>query len=189
MTVSPRRMKHFVALLASLSLAHAAPVTQNALHEGICKDLATLENIPDPSRSQVVAATARLLDRHLSFEPDGRIVSIYQTGEAQWEIEWRQLTIRHIAHLAAQPDDPANGIIARFRAHLTSQAHRRRSLADLQWSPWRPTDYVRFPAWIDIVITSTGPVAEAPATLLGFIPPTPTPPVASLRIPPSQPHR
>ena len=183
MIVLSGRMKHLVALLASLGLASAAPTAQDALRGGLREDLATLDAVSEIDRALVVSAAARLLERHLAFLPEGRAAAVYQAGESQWEIEWRDLTIRHIAPLPILPGDAANGVTARFRAHLTSTSHRRRALADLAWSDWRATDYGRFPTWLDIAFTSTGPVAEAPATLRGFHPLPQAGSVASLATP------
>jgi hypothetical protein len=97
-------------------------------------------------QSEVTTASTALLSAAMNIRPDGTARTTHQVGNFSTRIEFKGLAIHEIVKLPVTEADAAKGIIRRYQARLTCQAHRIWDGPMATWSEWRENSYGFFPS-------------------------------------------
>lgn len=149
-----------VVLLILASVACGQTNLSKLLEQGLTEAATSLTYVPADEKQEVLAATAALLARHVTFRPDGTASATYH-GSSQWPIEWRKLVVRMITKQAVSDADRLNGVTRRYHASLACDACRDWKPGTTAWSEWRQIGFVLFPSAIIVqekngVLTARG---------------------------------
>lgn len=137
-------------LLISLAHAHAQSNAGAMLEDALKKALTGLTPIPEKERDEVIAAVRPLLEKRLTFRPDGVASAVHHlNGEAIY-VEWIGLKAAALRKDSLTPADSANGITRRYRLTMTCSSHRTWKPTSKRWSEWFSTGYPLFPSGITI---------------------------------------
>lgn len=173
----------FLAVLFILSLTlHGQSTLDGILAKGLKQAVAGLTPIPQADRDEVVAATAALLSRHVTFRPDGTASTVSTAAGSRQNLEWKDLTIHIITAKALNEADRLNGITKRYSAILSSQATRRWDTKANSWTQWSPGGHSLFPSSITVE-WKNGIRAASGGTYLPKFFPGPGPSIADAQAP------
>jgi len=142
--------KALAALLLTALCASGQNNVDRVLAAGLKQAVAGLTPIPETDRAEVVAATAALLAKHVTFRPDGTASSFSTATGSRQNLEWNGLAIKMIRTDALTEADKLNGFTKRYRAILGSTAVRRWDTKTNAWTAWSPTAHHLFPSSITV---------------------------------------
>ena len=158
-------MRHpFLLLLLSCAPAAAQSgdrVTQ-MLVQGLEHTIAGITRVPEVEQRMVVGECAKLLQRSVSFRPDGTAASIDRGLGRNVHIEWRKLAIKSVNKSPLSAADRANGISRSYLAVLGCEASRTWNQKANAWSDWHNSGYLLFPSAIIVKEINGAIVTSAP---------------------------
>ena len=140
-------MKFLPCLLMLASAAPAQDVVSQMLEQGLAGVVAGMTPVPAKDKADVLAATANLLTKHVTFRSDGT-ASAYYTRSGRITVEWQKFVISHISGQAVTEADRLNGISKRYLVGFGCDAHRSWDTKTNRWGQWYPIGNVTFPAGI-----------------------------------------
>lgn len=176
-------MKTIVAcLLGTILSLNAQSNLDEILKHGLKQSVALLQPIPEADQKVVIAQTAALLQKHVTFRPDGTSTAYSTVNTTRQSLEWKNLVIKMIAADALTDADKLNGFEKRYRAILSSEATRKWDPKINNWSQWSPTGHLLFPTgitveWKNGVVTANG------GTYLPKFSPGPGPSIQDVKAP------
>lgn len=109
----------------------------------------------------VISKTAELLEKHVTFRPDGTSSAFAQISSVRESVEWKNLRIHIITSIALTEADKLNGYEKRYLAGLKYDAYRRWDPKTKSWTKWQTTGHLHFPKgiyveWKEGVATAKG---------------------------------
>ena len=117
------------------------------LKRGLADAALGLKPMPAKEQDEVLAATAEMLSKKISFLPDGLASSVhYHAGGGATHVEWKDLKVIRITPEVVTAADRANGIPRRYRVSFGCAASRTWDPKANRWSDWRPGGYFMFPS-------------------------------------------
>lgn len=162
-------MKLLPFLLICLATASAQTGTTQLLAQGLQQAVAGLTPVPAKDKDDILAATATLLSKHLTFRPDGT-ASAYHTQSGRRPVEWKNFVVSHISNQAITEADRLNGISKRYLVAFDCDAHRTWDTKKNAWGEWLPIGNVTFPAGIYFEWKNGAWTAKGSFQLKYFIP-------------------
>lgn len=139
------RMRFLPWLLMIPATASAKNSASNLLERGMIQAVAGMAPVPAQDKSEVLAATADVLSKHLTFRTDGTASAFY-TQSGRRPVEWKGFVIRHITHQAVTEADRLNGITNRCLVSFGCDAHRSLDSKTNARGEWFPIGNVTFPS-------------------------------------------
>ncbi len=98
----------------------------------------------------VIAQTAALLQKHLTFRADGSVSSYSSAMPARQMLEWKNLRIKMINTVAINDADSKAGVEKRFLAVLAWEGTRKWDSKLNGWSNWTSSGHQLFPTGIKV---------------------------------------
>lgn len=154
------------------------------LTQGLKQAVAGITPVPERDRQVVISQTAALLEKHVTFRPDGTSSSFYTMKGNRQSVEWQKLRIKSIVSMALTNADRLNGIEKRYLAILASDGTREWDRATNRWSAWRPIGHLLFPTGITVEWKQGQVLAKGSQFLPNFSP-GPGPSITDRRSSPS----
>lgn len=158
-----------VILLSLPAFAQSSGQTAAMLEKGLKKAIAPFEPVPDAEKRVVLGICARLLERSVTFRPDGTASTVDRTAGGNVHMEWRQLGVRTITRESISAADRANGITRRYHVGLSCEASRRWDAKTNTWGAWRDGGSVFFPSTI-VVEEIDGEIKARAPRIENFVP-------------------
>lgn len=139
----------FLAILAlTMPAACGQGDVSKLLSQGLSGALAAFEPVAEVDKKAILAATAEVLAKHVTFRPDGTATAVcVKLGKTH--VEWKRLVVRNITKQAVTDADRLNGITRRFQVSFGCDGHRTFDSKTNGWTEWINTGYVLFPAGIE----------------------------------------
>jgi hypothetical protein len=146
-------MRSLLIILVLTLSAQANPAIEQVLTKSY-KPIrsAFVPSITDGEAKILIAETARILGKHVTFRPDGTQTAIH-TGHTRTtvHIEWKELKISHIHKKPVNEADKLNGIQHSYFINFSCTASRTFDSKTNQWKPWTNTGYLFFPTGITLL--------------------------------------
>ena len=143
---------HYLQILAAFVLTTLCASAQNnvsrLLTDSLRQAVAGVTPIPKKDRAEVIAATAALLAKHVTFRPDGTASTVSTALGSRQNLEWKELAIKMVRKQSLTDADKLNGFSKRYTAILGSTAVRRWDTKANAWTVWSPTGHHLFPSGI-----------------------------------------
>jgi len=139
------RIPVFWVALCSLGMAQTDVTTllKRGLSDAVLKQMPLSET----EKNEVLAATAWMLKKKISFFPDGSAGSVHHLpGDGGTRIEWKDFKITGIVEEAVTQADRANSISKRYRVRFGCAASRVWAPKTNGWSEWKPNGDLLFPS-------------------------------------------
>jgi hypothetical protein len=95
-------VKAIFLLLAALLPLHAQTDVAKLLAEGMRGAVAGLAPVAEKDKTEVLAVTAELLAKHVTFRPDGTASAIFTIPGTRQPVEWKKLVVRSISNQSVQ---------------------------------------------------------------------------------------
>lgn len=142
-------MRFLTILMLSLSVVHGQGDVSKILIQGLSGALTALEPVAESDKNVILAATAQVLSKHVTFRPDGTAAAVC-TKLSKQHVEWTRLNVRNISKQDVTDADRLNGIFRRFFVSFGCDAHRTFDAKTSRWTEWKDIGYVLFPAGITL---------------------------------------
>lgn len=143
-------MKAFFLLLLALLPLHAQVDVSKSLEEGMRGVVTGLAPVAAEDKTAVLAATAAMLSKHVTFRQDGSASATCAAPGVKQQVEWRKLVVRSISNQTVTDADRLNGISRRIFVSLDCDAHRRWDARKNAWTEWFPVGNPIFPRGITV---------------------------------------
>ncbi|MEI6175941.1 MAG: hypothetical protein WCS43_03545 [Verrucomicrobiota bacterium] len=141
------RFLPWLLLTLCTTYASAQSATTHLLEQGLQQVAAGFAPVPAKDKADILAATATLLAKHITFRPDGT-ASAYYTSSGRRPVEWKKFVVSRISDQAVTEADRLNGITKRYLVSFGCNAHRNWDSKTNTWGQWQPIGNVTFPAGI-----------------------------------------
>jgi hypothetical protein len=178
-------MKTIVACLFGTALSlNAQSTVDGFLSQALKQSAALLQAIPEADQKVVIAETSALLQKHVTFRPDGTSTAFSTISDPRQSLEWKNLVIKTIAADALTDADKLNGFEKRYRAILSSEATRKWDPKSKAWTQWSPGGHTLFPTGITVE-WKNGIVSTSGGSYLPKFSPGPGPSIQDAKAPKS----
>ena len=161
-------MRFLIVFIFTLSAVHGQSDTSKLLSQGLSGALAAFEPIAEADKEAILNATAQVLEKHVTFRPDGTAASVC-TKSGKTHVEWKRFVVRYITKQAVTDADRLNGITRSFLVSFGCDAHRSFDSKTSRWSEWKNIGYILFPAGI-VFESKNGTWAVKGDSMEGFSP-------------------
>ncbi len=163
-------MKVISLLLLALLPLNAQSDVSKLLAEGMRGAVAGLAPVAEKDKTDVLAVTAELLAKHVTFRPDGTASAIFTIPGTRQQVEWKKLVVRSIWNQPVTEADRLNGISRRFLVALGCDAHRTWDATKNAWHEWYPIGNPVFPSAFNVEWKGGKWVAHETDQIKWFIP-------------------
>ncbi len=143
-------MQVFAVFAFTLVVAYAQSDVSKLLSQGMSGAVTMLEPVSEADQKTILAATADVLIKHVTFRPDGTAATVH-TKLGNKHVELRRLLVRSITKQPVTDADRLNGIGGRILVCLGSDAHRTFDSKANRWGEWQNSGYILFPSGLEFV--------------------------------------
>jgi hypothetical protein len=139
------------------------------LAQGLKQDPAQKATVPAEDQEALLAATASLLKKHVTFRADGTASTFY-TRAVRRSVEWKKFVVTKITSQTVTEADKLNGVSKKYSVIFGCSAHREWDADINRWGEWLSYGYGEFPLGIVFHFKNDVWIAESPALLKYFAP-------------------
>lgn len=161
-------MRFLALLVLGLACVHGQTDLSKILAKGLDTAQATLTAVPEEDKKAILSETAAVLEKHLTFRPDGTAASVC-TKLGKQHVEWKGLVVKYITNQPVTDADQLNGVTRRITVSFSCDAHRSFDPKTNRWGEWLNIGHVLFPSGISFEWRD-GKWAAKAGTLDGFSP-------------------
>ncbi len=154
-------------ILAATAYAQIDPAKMFA--QGVKSAFLSLAPVSEKDQSDALAAATGLLNKHVTFHPDGSQTAICSVSGNQ-QVEWKGLVIKSITSQPVNDADKLNGISKRCFVSLSCDASRTWNRKTNAWDKWQLFGHGLFPSGITVEQTGGKWTALESAQLKWFSP-------------------
>lgn len=163
----------FRAIYVCLSLSICPVFAQTSVDEFLAEGLKQVEanksSISQEDQKALIAATAALLSKHMTFRADGTS-SAYCTSGERVSVEWKKFVMRDIRAQSVTEADKLNGISKKYSVIFSCDAHRAWDHKTKRWGEWVAQGYSNFPLGVLFQLKNGVWNAESPPLIKYFSP-------------------
>jgi hypothetical protein len=158
-----------ICLILSICPVFGQTSVSEVLAQGLKPSIAEKSPISEEDKKALMAATAALLIKHVTFRADGTVSGYYTFGEKK-SVEWKNFVVNRVVENSITEADKLNGVTKRCAVAFGCDAHRIWDVKTTRWGEWQPRNFTDFPLGLAFQLKKGVWTADSPALLKYFTP-------------------
>ncbi len=159
----------YLSLLFSICPIFGQTSVSEVLAQGLKPSIAEKSPISEEDKKTLMAATAALLTKHLTFRADGTASTYYNFGEKK-SVEWKNFVVNRVVLNPTSEADKLNGVSKRCAIAFGCDAYRVWDVKTSRWGEWQARNFTDFPLGLAFQLKKGVWTADSPALLKYFSP-------------------